>query len=222
MPAYTPINPPQTLGDAIRPIAEIPDEGVNALASALSTPQSFSLTEDQLNVLSEKIPGVNLTFLVGALSYLYSHVERMTKKGASFQDTIKALVDELSEDAKWSDKNEVIARLSSLLKPNPIHASHRKLQRLRSGFIPNATDFASFVDVRPDFEGAETLSINHYLLMIQFRVATDAPSGENRRLVFQMTESKLADLKKAVERAEAKIRAIRNEPQLLLKMADEQ
>jgi hypothetical protein len=80
----------------------------------------------------------------------------------------------------------------------------RKIRRLRTGFIKNATAFASFVDARPVFEdGNET--IRGFISMVQFRISTDVESQTEKDFVFQVDENGLAALKSAVEAAEKKL-----------------
>jgi hypothetical protein len=64
----------------------------------------------------------------------------------------------------------------------------------------------------------EDVTVKGYLPVIQFRVSTDASSPEGRRLVFQMSEDALTELKKAIARAEAKLSALKKEPAIALRL----
>ena len=76
----------------------------------------------------------------------------------------------------------------------------------------------SFVDLRPDFGDGDELSLKGYIPVIQFRINTDSTSTEAKRLVYQMNEESLTELKKAVERAEAKLAALKQQSALALQL----
>lgn len=218
MPSYPPLLPPSSLGDALRTIADLSSDQIATLEKAVSGPRSFSLSKDELDALRRHIPeqSGNLTFLLAALSYLYSQVARVVDLGMPFSEAISALVDELEEDAEWQDRKEEVARrLGSILHTSEAHQRFRKIQRLQAGFIPNAIGFGTFVDLRPDFGDGEELQISGYLPVIQLRISTDSPSPDGKRLVFQLTEDGLVELKKVLERAEAKLAVLREQSSLV-------
>ncbi len=125
-------------------------------------------------------------------------------------DAISATVDELDAEAKWSEKRkDAIERFTILFRPQT-HQRLRKIQRLQSGFLPNALGFASFVDLRPDFgDKLDSLQLQGYVPLVQFRITTDSTVADEKTFVFQLNEEALADLRKAAERAEAKLSALK-------------
>jgi hypothetical protein len=190
MSAYSAVLPPSSLGEALRPLRDISDAEFSSLMAAVSGLRSFSLSKEQIASLRNELPGhpPNLPFLLGALSYLYSHINQLVESGMPYQEAITATTDELDEAAEWgAKKKQVRERLAALLENKDAHQRFRKIQRLQSGFIPNAVGFSTFVDLRPDFGEGEDVTVKGYLPVIQFRVSTDASSPEGRRLVFQMS-----------------------------------
>jgi hypothetical protein len=186
MAGHVHIIPPATLGEALRPLGDLAESEFSALMAALSGPRSFSLSKDELESLRTRVPTqtANLTFLLGALSYLYSQIARVVESGMPFDETVRATVDDLDKDADWGQKKDGVRdRLAAILQPKETHQRFRKIQRLQSGSIPNATGFVSFVDLRPDFGDGDELSLKGYIPVIQFRINTD--STEAKRLVFQ-------------------------------------
>jgi hypothetical protein len=212
MVAYSSILPPASLGTLLSTIEILSEDEFAHLLAATSGPRSFSLKKDEIERLRNQLPpeaGKNVTFLISALSFVYSHVVRLTESQMPYRDAISAVVDELAEDARWHDSDKVTNRLAALLDPK-VHASHRKIQRLQSGFLPNAVGFSTFVDLRPDFGTSEELELTAYVPIVQVRISTDAERPAEHRIIFQMNESSLAELKKALERAEKKISLLRN------------
>ena len=212
--------PPQSLGAVLRPICDAPDTDFTALLSAVSGPRSFSLVQEQLDALQAQAPSLaqNLTFTLAALSYVYSHVARLVESGVPYTDAIAATVDDLTDDAEWGDqKDRVRDRFASLFK-SETHQRFRKIRRLQTGFIPNATGFSTFVDLRPDFGEGEALEIKGYLPVVQFRVNTDSNNPSETRFVFQVTEDSLKELRKTLERAESKIALLKDQSTIALQI----
>ncbi len=125
-----------------------------------------------------------------------------------YADAVRATVEELDQEAKWGDKKKDARDRFLLLFRPQVHQRPRKIQRLQSGFLPNALGFASFVDLRPDFgDTAEITQVQGYVPVVQLRITTD--SSEQKTFVFQVSEEMLADLKKTIERAETKLATLK-------------
>lgn len=218
MSRYPTITPPGALDVALSPLGEISDLEFQELLRATSSPRSFTLNSKALKDLRGRIPSVanNLTFLLGALSFLYSRIDALGEVTDSFDTIIAKLVDELEFDGVDAEKKKVVSsRLEQLLKKNPGYSRFRKVQRLQSGFIPNATSFRTMVDLRPDFGDVDDkIAYQGLLKIIQFRIMTDATNPGYKELVFQLDEEGLSDLSKAVERAQKKLEALKSDPKL--------
>lgn len=209
MVAYSSILPPNSLGDLISPIADLSETEFSALNAAVSTKRSFSLKKEEIERLRNELPQAaarNLTFLLTALSFLYGHLLRLTEAGMQYDEAVKATAEELESDAKWGSKKTIATDRLALLFKQDVHQQLRKIQRLQSGFLPNALGFATFIDVRPDFgDNLNSPQLRAYVPIIQFRITTDSQSPEQKSIVFQMSESALSDLRKAITHAETKL-----------------
>jgi hypothetical protein len=171
------------------------------------------LPKEDLEGLRNQIPShaANVTFFVAALSFVYSHIARLIEAGMSYSDAVASTVAELEKEATWGDRKAVVqGRFLKLFSPE-IHQRARKLQRLQSGFIPNAIGFSTLVDLRPDFGEGPDLVLNGYLPVIQFRVTTDSNNPPDKRLVFQVNENALGEMRKALERAEQKLATLKRQ-----------
>jgi hypothetical protein len=217
MVAYSSILPPNSLGELVRPIVEMSATEFGILNAAASGPRSFSLKKDEIEKLRSQLPpsaAKNLTFLLTSLSFLYSHIARQVDAGMPYAVAINATVDEIQEDTGWGEKtNEkrkvALDRFSVLFRPET-HQHLRKIQRLQTGFLPNALGFASFVDLRPDFgDSPEIIQLQGYIPLVQFRITTDSSVSNEKTFVFQLNEETLADLKRAVERVEEKLSTLK-------------
>jgi hypothetical protein len=217
MPSYPKLTPPESLGAAIVPLGSISEEAFNIFLRAVSTPRSFSLTQAQVKALRERLPDLasTLPFTLGALSYLHLQIETLGDVDDKFHQIITKLVDDLEIAGKSLDERKTIeTRLELLLRKNVANSRFKKIQRLRSGFIPNATSFRSMVDLRPDFGDKDEVNYRGLLKIIQFRVMTDSSNPAEKELIFQLSEEALGELSKAIERAQKKLSALNEEPSI--------
>ena len=216
MSAQPTIKPPESLAEALAPIGLLPDEEFKELLEAVSGPRSFSLSKEQLETLKKKIPETSaiLQFTLGALAYLYLQITRVVDDQMSQRAVVEKLVDDFDAAGKWTNiKSLMVDRLSALLAKQDNHQRFRKIQRLQTGFIPNATGFSSFVDLRPDYDDGDVpKEIKGFVPIIQLRIATDSDDLNWRRLVVQMDEEALAELKKTISRLESKLDALKSDP----------
>jgi hypothetical protein len=192
------------------------------LLASISGPRSFSLSSDQIEDLQTKLPSqaAQLTFVLAALSYVSAHVSRMVDSGVLYKEAISSLVEELDKDANWGpQKQQIIGRFSSLLH-SELHKRYRKLKRLQSGFVPNAVAFSTLVDLRPDFGDGPELSLKGFVTILQMRVTTDASDPNDKRIVFQLSETALGEMKKAIDRAESKLALIKKDPTINLQIIE--
>jgi hypothetical protein len=217
MTAYPTITPPSTLDEALAPILELSQSEFDHLVNATSSARSFSLRPDAIEQLKIELPNVanNLPFLLGALSFLYSQIDKLREGRETFDAIIAKLVDELSFDkSDDEERKQFEARLSILLAKNEPYGKFRKVERLQKGLVPNATSFKSMVDLRPDFGDSEDMSFDGLITVVQFQVSTDATKNSQKEFLFQLSEESLLDLRKAVERAEEKIKKLKSEQTL--------
>lgn len=204
------IAPPESLGAALAPLGSLSEEEFERLENAVSKPRSFSLKSTQIKELQAQLPSLaNLAFLLGALSFLYSQLEELGDLGSKYSGAIAKLVDDVGiKETSPGIRAKVQSRLERLLRKNAANARYRKLQRLESGFLPNATSFGTLVDLRPDFGDGDGVEYRGLIKVIQIRIKTDAVDPSQRELVFQVNEEALAELQKAIKRLQEKIDAI--------------
>jgi hypothetical protein len=206
------VKPPESLAEALTPLASLSDAEFSKLAAAVSGTRSFSLSRDQLDALKKEVPAAAaiLAFTLGTLAFLSSQVDDVAEGDSPISDIVSQLVDDLDKEGKWAQIKPVMkARLTELLAKKPNHRRFKKIQRLQTGFVPNATGFSSFLDLRPDFNEGKPEQINGLLPVIQFRISTDADNPAMRRLVVQLDEESVAELKKAVDRIVEKMQVLK-------------
>jgi hypothetical protein len=207
--AFSPaITPPTTIGEGLAPLSKMSESEFSILSTAVSGTRSFSLSKEQIEEIQKKLPSAlgNLTFILGILAFLYVQVDHVVELGATYSDVIDKLVDDITEQAGWGESKKVARdRLFELLLKKDVHQRFKKIQRLQTGFIPNAIGFASFVDLRPDFTEDSPPVLKGFLKVIQVRIKTDAKSPQDQQFVFQLSEDALKELKKCIDRAQAKM-----------------
>lgn len=71
--------PPDSIGRALTPLAELSEQEFKLFASATSTTRGFSLSPEQIRELSAALPsvGTQLTYALGALAYLANEIARL-------------------------------------------------------------------------------------------------------------------------------------------------
>jgi hypothetical protein len=206
------ITPPSSIGEALIPLGLMPESEFRSLVGAVSGPKSFSLSKETLDNLRQQTPSIAsaLTYLLGVLAFLYSQVDRVVELGESYDSAISQLVEEVASKAE-GDKHLLSERLSTILRRTETHKRFRKIQRLQSGFLPNAVGFSTFVDLRPDYGDSDVLDLRGFVKVIQFRVSTNSENPDQRRFVFQLSEDSLRELKKSVDRASEKLALLNSE-----------
>jgi hypothetical protein len=196
------------MSQALRPIAGMTEAEFEALLAAISGARSFSLSKDQIAELTRQIPvsANNLPYMLGTLAFLYSQISQQIGEDDVGEATIAKLVEELDASSFSGDDKEAMSRrLKALLERRASHQIFAKTRRLQRGFIPNATGFSSFVDLRPNFNDGVPTEVVDFLPLIQFRISTDADRNDQKRFVFQLSPDSLGELQKAIERAQAKL-----------------
>jgi hypothetical protein len=187
----------------------MPDNEFALLVEGVSGPRSFSLSKEALDDLRKRVPSAapTLTYLLGVLAFLYTQVDRVVEMGESYDSTISKLV----EEVQANDAPLIKERLSIVLSQTDARKRFRKIRRLQSGFIPNATGFSTFVDLRPDYGDSDVLDLRGFVKVIQLRVSTDSENPRDQRFVVQLSKESLQELKKAVDRATEKLEMLNSQ-----------
>ena len=208
------VMPPQTFGEIIVAISNLNDDQFDTLCKLVSGPSSFSPKKSEIDAAKLKIPSkdADLHLLLNALGFLYSRVVEFGTADQGFTQVIENLVEELEKESKiaFSDKVKLSDRLKLLLQSSENHSSYAKNDRLASGFLPNGIGFASFVDLRPSFTEGDEPRIIGYLPIVQFRVRTNSLTPSLRNFVFQLNRESLQEMKKAILRAEEKLKSTKS------------
>ena len=205
------VMPPKTLGAIIAGLVDLDDQQFDSLHLITSTAASFLLRKSELDALKKTIPPsvADLDFLLSALAFLYSRVSELGHGDENFGSLIQGLVDEVAAETGDSlDKTKLTDRLTLLLQSNANYQNFAKIRKLTAGFLPNGISFSSFLDLRPSFTDELDPKVVGYIPMIQFRIKTDSSTPGLKNFVFQLDRETLGEIKKAVERAEAKLKSI--------------
>jgi hypothetical protein len=154
---------------------------------------------------------VDNKYLVAALAFLHERLSEITSESQQFDGVLQKFVDDVFEEkpeGQRSEKSKVFQRLSLLLQASAEHIALQKRKRLSLGFLPNALNFSSFVDLRPNFHDEDLSKPSGYVPMIQFRIRTDSGTPGLKSFVFQMDVDTLEELKKAIDRVEKKLASV--------------
>jgi hypothetical protein len=154
---------------------------------------------------------VHLEALFTVLDGLFLRILELNTSSEDLPDVLSDYVNRLVDASEDSNipKNSLDAlkgRVTELFTDIlPQIKKAKKQTRLKSGFLRNAKQFATFVDLRPNFSNEEFIHIDDWIEVIQFRISTDALPGLERQIVFQCDEASLAELKLCIQKAETKL-----------------
>lgn len=202
---------------ALRLLATLTQDQFEELARAISTPRAFTSDWDRAGDLAATL-GVDdageIATLLSSLEFLY---ERSHTLPSDSSDPASVLQDFLRLSGLWpslgSNPNAAFDRLRTLLAPNAAADRQRKRQWLIYGIIENASSFASFVDLRPNF-ARDRSSVAEFIPVVLFRVSTETDDEREYSYTFQMTHSSLLELKDVIDDTLQKLNALKDDPAL--------
>lgn len=220
------ILPPSSLYDALTPLAEMSDSEFGLLRGAIVGEKSFSLGQEEVQSLSAtlRLSEVSLSFLVGAIAFLYEQIEKSPFANTDRTGTISSIIQEITEDIEPNllDQEKISnlnARVQVLLAHSDSHDKFNKFKRLSEGFLPTAQSFSTFLDLRPVMNKQRT-EIDGYLPIIQLNISTNSQKESDRSFTIQMTLRNLDKLKTCIEDVEKKIELIRLQKAFSKKIVD--
>jgi hypothetical protein len=122
-----------------------------------------------------------------------------------FLDVMQAvLTDELGKEG-GADK--IVTRLDALLQPWSGATIRRKREWLESGVLKTAVEFASFVDLRPDFS-VDRSDIGALVPIIIMEITARSDSVGRDAFQFQMGVKQFDEMKKLVQDVELKLETL--------------
>lgn len=208
---------PPSLIEVLAEIAILKDDQFKFLSDQIRDIDSFDTDRSRLKRISSQtnIDVDNLRLIMNGLAYLYKTIHRVNIEPQKLSEVVGELLDTLLIEegienhsaVLGSNKIELISRLEVLLQKTDTASNYAKYERLRWGFLPVILAAESFVDLRPNFSD-DLNSIDELIPLVQFNLVTDSPNETYRNIVFQVDARALEVLKKAVERAEEKLKKL--------------
>ncbi len=209
--------PPQAVKD-IASLISLDQTQLESLIEAFGTddsvpPHSQSFIEqlsDRLGIGEDTIPGI-----CAASSFLLHLGEMGNDSASEIVDTVKASILRATEDE--AEKNELERKidenrelLESLATPTPAWRRHQKIRTLVEGPERSAEGFRTICQLRPLFDGPEgDEAIEGLVPVILMEIRSRTSDDDCEGTTFALTEKKLQELKKVIERAETKMNLVR-------------
>jgi hypothetical protein len=106
------------------------------------------------------------------------------------------------------DSGIAVSRLAEVLRSNAVRDRELKRRWLRTGILDIATAFSSFVDLRPNFSDDRS-EISELLPVIIFNIIVQTETGDDRSYVFQLSDSSLRQLERAISDVRIKLERAR-------------
>ena len=210
--------PPQAIRD-IASLISLDRTQIAALVEAFRTPDSVPpLSQAFIEQLSERL-GVSEDKVSGiyAASLFFLRLGEMDNDPPSeVVDAVRAAIlaakeGEAEGDTLQRKLDENRELLEALVTPSPTWRRHRKIQTLVEGPERSAEGFRTICQLRPLFEGPEgDEAIEGLVPVILMEIkARTSDDDDCAGITFALTEKKLQELKKVIERAERKMDLIR-------------
>jgi hypothetical protein len=202
-----------SFGDVLSIIASLSDDAFQRFSSEIGGENAFDLDLDRCERISRDLGTDTDTVaqVIHLCGYLYGQIHSRSVMREEIPTILGEFLDEYSEIEDNELRRNLIERMSKLLARRESADAFRKAQRLRVGFLKNALSFASFVDLRPDFN-EEKNSVQRLIPVAQFRITTDSNVPEYKDIVIQLDERSVRRLKDAVVEVERKFATLGSGP----------
>lgn len=198
------------LPKALQRVSELEDAQYDTLLAEIGGPNGFSLAEPRVTAVANSLARDEneVLDLLQSLDFLYDRCREWETADDDFGPPLRSF---LRATRLWGtlgpNADASFDRLTRLLEPNPILEQRRKLRWLRTGILDTAVEFASFVDLRPDFS-KDRSEVRGLVPVVLLRVRTESDLERDRSHVFQLTIDGVRKLSKALEDIDRKLDAI--------------
>jgi hypothetical protein len=165
--------------EAVSEVASLPQEAYENFKKAIFSELAFDDNPERIAGLAKQLSVTpeDAAMILQATAILYERVQALPNTAES-ASAISRFVDEFDEELQAETKRSLVERLTELTVRNESAELNRKINRLQSGFLDTATNFSTFVDLRPDFNEQRD-QIRGFLPMIQFKIATNSDNDAN-------------------------------------------
>lgn len=205
--------PPPSLDELLTFLATLTDQQFSEIEGEVLSPSAFEADADRVATIAARLQVNRATigFLLTFLEFFYSRlISDATSSEDRFQ-TIERLVSSSKFRGAEAESQKAIARdrLMRLTTENRYAKLRRKIDRLKTGFIPSGVAFSTFVDLRPMIS-EDRNSIDGFVPVVQLRISTEQGDDESTTVV-QLDEKALSKLSEAVDDASKKLRLIKDD-----------
>src|SRR5207245_14315 len=176
------------------------DSQYQTLRAAVSSPSAFgrglARCEEIAGRLGGRITPRDVSHILASLSFLYDRLrEWESSQAGTGRDALREFLAVTRLDsALGDDEGRGFRRLLELTEKNPAIERRSKLRWLRTGILDTASQFASFVDIRPRFSDDRS-EVLEFVPVVILRVVVHSDFGEDRTCAFQLPSDSLAELR---------------------------
>lgn len=199
------------LGTAVEQLASLGDREYLELKDEIRGPSGLDRDLPRLerirHLLGDRVEIHEVFSLLASLEFFYDRVREWREEGdgASPSAQLATMLRVSGVLTKAGEREEaVLARINEIVAPNAVLERERKLHWLRTGMLPTAISFASFVDLRPAFNHDRT-EVTEFVPSVLFQVTTETQYGDESSVVIQLTEQGLTKLQVVLEDIDRKL-----------------
>jgi hypothetical protein len=197
---------------AVNLLSRLNDSQFATFLQEVRGPRAFDTEAARIDALTSalKFDQANDTIiLLASCGFLYDRAHESAGDNRDITDITRDL---LQFSGLWPRSDEqasaLLQRLSAVLRSNPIRDQELKRHWLQTGILDLATAFSSFVDLRPNF-AQDRQDITELLPVVIFNIDVQTESGDDRSYAFQLSETSLSQLARAVADVQLKLSRLR-------------
>lgn len=194
----------------IETISSIPQGVFDLLLKEIRSPRGFDHSASRISEFDDQLKGITvdkLQRILLSLRFLYQQVRAWQDDNDTLDSALQNLFD--SGLLPNRDNDALFSRLRVLLEDNLSFEREQKREWLETGILDNAVTFASFVDIRPNYDKNRT-AIEELIPAIILRIGALSETGDQKSMVVQLTRSSFRKLQSAVEDIETKLKVLDN------------
>lgn len=201
-----------SFGEALQIVSKLETPQLDALKSALASPEDITTSPEFRGSLSDELqlPVVELVYLVQALRIVEARLN-VNSSGLPTRDEFGTFLVNLIKGYGETDASAIEDRsvdaIFYLLINNDGLLKLRKKETVRQGFIDEAIEFNSIVDVRPVFD-SERSTLVEYVIAAQLQIGLRSHNPIASPILVQIDKNGLQSLKLCIEQIEKKIALI--------------
>jgi hypothetical protein len=204
-----------SLVSSVETIARLNEQHYETLRDAISSADGYDHSLSRCNELAKKLNGEfdasKIFELLVSLEFLYDRLRGWEVQERDADKSLREFLEVTGLFKKLETEKNGYEKLSRLVAKNTALERRKKLNRLRTGILDTATEFSSFVDIRPRFADDRS-ALEELVPVVILRVTTESDGEKSARSpVFQLSLAGVRKLRRALDDVDNKLKALKTD-----------